>query len=125
MQIGEFAERSGMSLHTLRHYDEVDLVQPSSRSEGGFRLYSEDDLQRMLLIRRMKPLNFTLEEMRMLLEVVDALPASSGAERDRLEGVLEGFITSAQERRHKLARQLAMADEFIGLLLERGAPSGS
>jgi MerR family transcriptional regulator, copper efflux regulator len=122
MQIGELAERTGLSLHTIRHYDEVGLVEPSSRSEGGFRLYSEADLQRLLLIRRMKPLGFTLEEMRSLLETVDALPASGGAERERLVQALQGFIASAQQRRAKLATQLAMADEFIGLLQEQGAP---
>jgi DNA-binding transcriptional MerR regulator len=44
MQIGEAAERVGLSLRTIRHWDEVGLVVPSARSNGGFRLYTEADI---------------------------------------------------------------------------------
>ena len=118
LQIGEVAERTGLSLHTLRHYDEVGLVVPSSRSEGGFRLYAPADVERLLLIRRMKPLGYALEEMRELLAAIDAADGA-GADRERLRAALAGFVASAQERRAQLARQLAMADEFIGLLQDR------
>lgn len=40
MHIGELADRSQMSLRTIRHYDEVGLLKPSGRTEGGFRLYT-------------------------------------------------------------------------------------
>ena len=53
LHIGAVAERTELSLRTLRHYDEIGLVNPSERSEGGFRLYSEADVERILLIRRM------------------------------------------------------------------------
>lgn len=118
MHIGELAERASMSLHTIRHYDEVDLLRPSGRSVGGFRLYTDDDLHRLLVIRRMKPLGFTLEEMRQVLSIVDALPGTSRT-NGRLLDELETFIERARERRNKLATQLAMADEFIGLLKSR------
>ena len=72
MQIGELAERAEMSLRTIRHYDEVGLLKPSARTDGGFRLYTEQDLARLLVIRRMKPLGYTLEEMGAVLRVVDA-----------------------------------------------------
>ena len=116
MQIGELAERVGLSLHTVRHYDEIGLVQPSRRSEGGFRLYSEEDLARFLLIKPMKPLGFSLEEMRSLLDAVDALPASAGAEREALLAQLRAFVATARQRRETIASQLAMADEFIDVL---------
>jgi len=73
LQIGEVAERTKLSLRTIRHYEEVGLVPPSARSKGGFRLYAETDVQRLLLIRKMKPLGFTLEEMAGLLAVPDHL----------------------------------------------------
>ncbi len=119
MQIGKFAERTGVSIHTLRHYDDVDLLRPSGRSDGGFRLYTEDDLERFLVIRRMKPLGFSLEEMRQVLEVVDALPDATGPDREALRRRLDAFIAAAQERRAKVLAQVAMADEFIGLLEQR------
>lgn len=131
MHIGALAERTGMSLRTLRHYDETGLLKPSGRSEGGFRLYTDDDLARLLVIRRMKPLGFSLDEMADLLEVVDQLragarstgsadSASSGDSaadtHGSLRARLDAYVESAQERRTELARKLDMADEFIALL---------
>ncbi|HEY8721881.1 MerR family transcriptional regulator [Pengzhenrongella sp.] len=119
MQIGKFAERTGLSVHTIRHYDEVDLLRPSGRSEGGFRLYTDTDLERFLLIRRMKPLGFALEQMREVLEIVDTLAGASGPERAVAQGRLGEFIAAAHERRSRLLAELAMADEFIAQLAER------
>ncbi|MFC7877901.1 MerR family transcriptional regulator [Isoptericola sp. NPDC057391] len=121
LHIGAVASRTELSLRTLRHYDEVGLVRPSARSEGGFRLYTEDDVERLLLVRRMKPLGFTLEEMAELLEITDALEAGTlddaGAGDARAR--LDGYRAAAEERRAGLARKLAMADEFIALLGSR------
>ena len=89
MRIGELADRSSLSLRTIRHYDEVGLLRPSGRTEGGFRLYTERDFDRLLLIRRMKPLGYTLDAMTELLRVVDSLeqaetPEETAAIRARL-----------------------------------------
>lgn len=137
MHIGALAERTGMSLRTLRHYDETGLLRPSGRSEGGFRLYTDDDLARLLVIRRMKPLGFSLDEMADLLEVVDQLRAGAGSTgsadgadsadsassgdsaadtHGSLRARLDAYVESAQVRRAELARKLDMADEFIALL---------
>lgn len=55
MQIGEVAARTELSLRTIRHYEETGLVTPSARSRGGFRLYTEADVARLMVVRRMKP----------------------------------------------------------------------
>jgi MerR family copper efflux transcriptional regulator len=117
MHIGELADRSQMSLRTIRHYDEVGLLKPSGRTEGGFRLYTERDFTRLMLIRRMKPLGFALEEMADLLRVIDS-PEDVGAGEGGAEarGALDGFIAQATARRAKLEEQIGMADEFIELL---------
>jgi DNA-binding transcriptional MerR regulator len=130
MQIGELAERAEMSLRTIRHYDEVGLLTPTGRTEGGFRLYTEADFQRLMVIRRMKPLGFTLDEMAELLRVVADLAADAeGQARGGAEGFaapvadtrarLDAFIEQTIERRARLERQLAMADEFLELLRSR------
>ncbi|QGQ20567.1 MerR family transcriptional regulator [Cellulomonas sp. JZ18] len=117
MHIGAVAERTGLSLRTLRHYDEVGLLRPSARTDGGFRLYTDADVERLLLIRRMKPLGFTLEEMADLLAVTDRIAAGDVDEGVRAQ--LAGHLAAARERRADLARRLAMADEFIALLEAR------
>ncbi|QHC65411.1 MerR family transcriptional regulator [Rathayibacter oskolensis] len=117
MHIGELAEKTGLSLRTLRHYDEVGLVTASGRTEGGFRLYTQDDYDRLILIRRMKPLGFSLDEMAALLRVIDRIEAHGGDPEDRAE--LDRFVAQARERRDALQAQLAMADEFVELLSSR------
>ncbi|WP_305783618.1 MerR family transcriptional regulator [Symbioplanes lichenis] len=112
MQIGEAAERTGLSIRTIRHYEEAGLVVPSARSEGGFRLYTEADVDRLRVVKRMKPLGFTLEEMRDLLDVLDALATATGEERAGLQGRLAAFHEAARERVARLRAQLDMAEGF-------------
>lgn len=116
MHIGELAARTDLSLRTLRHWDEVGLIRASGRTEGGFRLYSAQDEQRVLLVRRMKPLGFTLDEMSELVRALGASPddpmAGLGDERARY------FREQTQERRARIARQLQAADEFLRLIAE-------
>lgn len=116
MHIGELAERTRLSQRTIRHYDEVGILAPA-RTDGGFRLYTPADEERLLLIRRMKPLGYTLEEMRALLEVVDDLTARPHDASTRVR--FETFRAEAIERRARLSEQLAAADEFVARLLER------
>lgn len=118
MQIGEAADRVGLSIRTIRHYDEAGLVVPSARSEGGFRLYTEADLDRLRVIKRMKPLGFTLEEMRDLLGVLDALRTATGENRTALLDQLSGFHIAAQERVRALREQLDTADGFAKQIQE-------
>ena len=116
MHIGEVAERTSLSLRTIRHYDEVGLLPASSRTEGGFRVYTEADVDRLMVIRRMKPLGFTLEEMKDLLSIVDELPDAGGVEAERLRERLAGYLEAAAAQRDKLAQNLSRADEFIETL---------
>jgi MerR family copper efflux transcriptional regulator len=124
MQIGEVATRTELSLRSLRHWEDVGLLTPSGRSDGGFRLYTESDVDKILVIRRMKPLGFSIDEMKAVmgdLEVLDD-PATEAAGRADAGRRLEAVSQDARERRQRLVRQLEMADEFIGLLDARRRP---
>lgn len=69
-QIGEVAERTGVTQRTLRFYEEKGLLQPAERMDGGFRLYSERDVEHIELIKRLQGLlNLSLAEIK---EMVDA-----------------------------------------------------
>jgi DNA-binding transcriptional MerR regulator len=109
VQIGEVAERLGLSLRTIRHYEEAGLVVPE-RTPGGFRLYSETDIGRLALVKRMKPLGFSLEEMRDLLDITDRLAA--GDDDPGLTARLQLFERAVADRADRLREQLAMAREF-------------
>ncbi|MBF6351923.1 MerR family transcriptional regulator [Nocardia flavorosea] len=126
LQIGQVAERTELSLKTIRHYDEVGLVRPSARSGGGFRLYTEADVDRLLVIRRMKPLGFTLAEMKQLLESLDTLgdPAATDDRRAGAVNELLSFREKARESAERLRKQLAYAEEFTELLTDRVRPTG-
>lgn len=116
MKIGEVSERVGMSLRSMRYYEEEGLITPAGRSPGGFRLYSERDVRRLLLIMQMKPLDFTLDEMRQVLADLDTFgargsgsdTAAVGAARERLER-----LRADVEQRYTVAeRRLQIAGMF-------------
>ncbi|MBF6082849.1 MerR family transcriptional regulator [Nocardia cyriacigeorgica] len=125
LQIGQVAERTELSLKSIRHWDEVGLVQPSARSAGGFRLYTEADVERMLVIRRMKPLGFTLAEMKQLLSAVDVLDDVSAdpAARAAARAGLLAFREKAADSAERLRRHLAYVEEFTDLLTRRSSDS--
>ncbi|MDF9816707.1 MerR family transcriptional regulator [Streptomyces sp. SPB162] len=127
MQIGEVATRTELSLRTIRHYEEAGLVAPSARSQGGFRLYTETDVARLMVIRRMKPLGFALDQMRDLLEATDRLdtdtPVEPG-ERERLLEQVRGYEQAAQDRIADLRVQLSRAEDFAATLRRRLQAAG-
>lgn len=112
MQIGEVAERTGLSLRAIRYYEEVGLVRPSARTTGGFRLYTEPDVARLNLVKRMKPLGFSLDETRDLLAALDALDRTDNPRRSDLVKRLETYCSSAEERCAELRDQLTTAEAF-------------
>lgn len=117
MQIGEVAARTGLSLRTIRYYGEVGLVTPSARSRGGFRLYTQADVERLLVVKRMKPLDFSLEEMADLLGILDQLAAPAPAEKKAaLRDRLDMYEQAAQARCTALRDQLEAAEDFAARL---------
>lgn len=123
IHIGEVAERTGLSLRTLRHYDEVGLVKPSDRTDAGYRLYTDADVERILLIRRMKPLGFSLEQMGEVLTARAALTKDPSDATAR--AALDSFVADAEQRREKLASQLEAAEELIERLASPLRPPAS
>lgn len=69
LSIGEFSKICGVSTKTLRYYAEIDLILPSEiNQENGYRYYSIEQLETMLFINRLKSYNFSLEEIKSILE---------------------------------------------------------
>ncbi|MFJ8662444.1 MerR family transcriptional regulator [Streptomyces sp. NPDC093795] len=124
MQLAEVAARTELSLRTIRQYEDCGLVVPSAASPGGFPLYTEADVSRLMVVRRMKPLGFTLDETRELLTAVDRLAAERAGtdteldadERAALLARVRDCEEAAAERVTELRAQLARAEEFADSL---------
>lgn len=120
LQIGEVAERTGVTQRTLRFYEEKGLLRPPSRMDGGFRLYSEDDVRRVEQIKRLQSLlGFTLAEIKEMVEAEEVkLKIKATYRRD----------AEVSERRGKLRRakevtlgQVAVIDQKLEALQEMKA----
>ncbi|MCI1900668.1 MAG: Zn(2+)-responsive transcriptional regulator [Enterobacter sp.] len=68
-RIGELAKRAGVTPDTVRYYEKQQMIDHEVRTEGGFRLYTDKDLQRLKFIRHARQLGFTLESIRELLSI--------------------------------------------------------
>lgn len=68
-RIGELAKLAEVTPDTIRYYEKQHMMEHEVRTEGGFRLYSEQDLQRLKFIRHGRQLGFTLESIRELLSI--------------------------------------------------------
>jgi DNA-binding transcriptional MerR regulator len=114
LQIGEVADRVGLSLRTVRYYEEMGLIVPADRTEGGFRLYTEDHVERLALIKQMKPLGFTVQEIRALLEARDVLAGDDVDDEARHAAIerLRAFSAATADRVDELREQLGRAEEF-------------
>lgn len=95
--VGEVADLAGISVRTLHHYDELGLVVPSARSDAGYRLYDQADLERLQEVLTLRALGLTLAEVATLLDdpthdrlqVLRDQAKRLRDERDRLGDLLE------------------------------------
>ena len=72
LQIGEAAEKTGLTQRTLRYYEEKGLLRSPSRMDGGFRLYSQDDIERVENIKQLRDLlGFSLADIKEMLDAED------------------------------------------------------
>jgi DNA-binding transcriptional MerR regulator len=123
-QIGEAAERAGLSLRTVRLYEEMGLVRPSARSKGGFRLFSEKDVQRLLVLKGMKPMGLSLEQMREVAGVLDRTEAPQSLETHELAASTDDLVRLvelSEQRIARLDRHMAEARKLAQRIADRAA----
>jgi DNA-binding transcriptional MerR regulator len=86
LKIGEAASKSGLSVKTIRYYDEIGLLAPTvERSESGYRLFQPQLLQRLTFIRRAQALGLHLSEVQQILTVHDQGALPCGEVKQHLE----------------------------------------
>ena len=86
-RIGEVAQRAGVSVDTIRYYEKRKLLPPSPRSEGGFRLFAVETIERVRFIKQAQEMGFSLDEIRTLL--TGGGSEACGQMRDLLHAKLE------------------------------------
>ena len=124
LKIGDVAERTGLSLRSVRHYEDVGLLPPAERSPGGFRLYTDAAVERLLVVKQMKPLEFTLDEMRALLDAQDELASRPSPDRRReLQDTLSAYRILVEQQISKMEQRLVGAHALhasLGGLVREG-----
>ncbi|GKU78903.1 MerR family transcriptional regulator [Paenibacillus sp. L3-i20] len=116
LSIGEFSKICGVSTKTLRYYDEHGLIKPDEiNPENGYRYYSINQLKKMLFINRLKSYHFSLEEIKIILEI--------GADQfeDNLRATLCRKRSEMQEKLFTLDYTLKQMSSDI-LNVEKGIP---
>jgi DNA-binding transcriptional MerR regulator len=63
LKVGELARRTGLTIRTLHHYDEIGLLRPSLHTEAGHRVYAAEDIARLQQVISLRQLGFSLEEV--------------------------------------------------------------
>lgn len=116
--IGDVADLTGLSHRTIRYYEEMGLVHPADRTEGGFRLYDEAGVERLRLITPMKPLGYSIDEIRDLLRALDTLgdPAADEEARHVARALVQRSWSETQERIAELRVQISRAESFSAML---------
>ncbi|MBD2103271.1 heavy metal-responsive transcriptional regulator [Leptolyngbya sp. FACHB-261] len=110
LKIGQIARESGLSVKTIRYYEDMGLLSPTvDRTESGYRIFTSDVLVRLSFIKRAQKLGLSLEEIQQILQVYDYgnLPCSE------VKHHLEAKITEVERRIQEL---LTLKQELQALL---------
>lgn len=105
VKIGELAKRTGCPIQTIRYYEQEGLLPAPVRSDGNFRLYTEQHAERLSFIRRCRSLGMTLDEIRVLLGFHDAPEANCEAVNTLLDTHISDVAARIDELQH-LQQQL-------------------
>src|SRR5437660_5159294 len=90
LKVGELARRTGLTIRTLHHYDDIGLLRPSLHTEAGHRLYVAGDVARLQQVVSLRQLGFSLDEVRDCLDQPDFSPLEViELHRARLEKQIE------------------------------------
>ena len=108
VQIGEVADKLRVSTRTIKYYEELGLIKPGERSPGGFRLFREEDVERLKRILKMKGMGFSLTAIREVLAVRDV-----ASDADKVI-VLNKVIERLEEQEQQVAERIRNMREEVG-----------
>lgn len=109
LRIGDLARQTGKTVRAIHLYEELGLLQPATRSSGGFRLYEPVAVERVRWIELLNGLGFSLQEMRSLLRSW----WSAGLGPDAMEDLRALFVRKLEETRENLRRHQQLERELL------------
>ncbi len=116
LTVGEVAQRAGISVPTLRYYEQLGLLEPAERSESGYRMYGEREVERVRFIGRAKRLGLSLDEIRSLVGVWAG--GECAVTRRQLRGLVEAKIDAVRRQIDEAATFLAQLEAVEDRLAE-------
>lgn len=112
LRVGELAKRSGKTVRALHLYEEIGLLEPSRRTDAGYRLYDADAVTRVAWITRLQAAGLSLPEIRELLTSWDGSQTAAGA----MKKVTELYESKLAETRAQIARLRELEAELVSSL---------
>ncbi|UOE96133.1 MerR family transcriptional regulator [Alkalihalobacillus sp. LMS39] len=125
MKVKEVADLVGISVRTLHHYDEIGLLSPKATSEKGYRLYSDNELERLQQILFFKELGFSLKEIKEILnsssfnreEALQTQRLMLLEKRKRINTMIETIEKTIQSSKEEI--KMTNEEKFKGLDFRR------
>lgn len=108
MFIGDLARRLGVSVKAVRYYEAVGILLPAGRTPSGYRLYTEQDAQRLRFVKAAQAIGFRLDDIREVLAFRDRGEAPCGYVRERIRQEAAGLD-------RKIAEMQSLREELRGL----------
>jgi MerR family copper efflux transcriptional regulator len=100
LNIGQAAEASGVSAKMIRYYEEIGLISEASRTESGYRQYTDKEVQTLLFVRHSRDLGFSIDRIRTLL----ALWNDTGRKSADVKKLANQYVAELDEDILKLQR---------------------
>ena len=122
LRIGEVARRTGLPVKTIRYYCDEGLLQPRARSESGYRLFDEENLAELTIIRSLRAMDVSIPELARILEVRRAGVCNCSVLKDSIAAKMESInrrIFELAAMKEELARLLDSWQDCGGLKADR------
>ena len=122
LRIGEVARRTGLPVKTIRYYCDEGLLQPRARSESGYRLFDEENLAELTIIRSLRAMDVSIPELARILEVRRAGVCNCSVLKDSITAKMESInlrIAELAAMKEELARLLGSWQDCGGLKPDR------
>lgn len=109
IHIHEVQKLTGVTVRTLRHYDSIDLLKPASRTEGGHRLYTDEEIKKLQQIHFLQNIGFQLQEIKSML---------ASHEWNWLDSLKKQMAFVQKEKKHLQEKEQSLRELISGIGLE-------